>query len=76
VTLTLVDDVKNAWKWLSMWLIAMNGTFIVAYNEFQPLQQYIPPKTAHWIILTLLAATAIGRILKQYDDSNAQPPAK
>lgn len=67
----LVDDWKKAWKWFSMWCIAMNGTFIVAYEQFETIKTMVPDKVAHYIVLGLLALAGIGRILKQAD----APPA-
>jgi hypothetical protein len=63
--MTLVDDVKSWWKWLSTWLLAMNGTFIVAYEQFDTVKAYIPDKWAHTIVGTLLILTFLGRIIKQ-----------
>jgi len=70
----LVDDWKKWWKWLSTWLLAMNGTFIVAYEQFETVKAYIPDKWAHVIVGTLLILTFLGRIIKQ--GQNVQPPAQ
>ncbi len=68
----LVDDWKTWWKWLSTWLVAMNLTFIAAYENITPLKEYIPDKYFHIIVGTLLILTAVGRVIKQ----NAQPPSQ
>lgn len=70
----LVSDAKQWWRWLSTWLLAMNGTFIVVYEQFETIKSYIPDKIAHIIIGTLLILTFLGRVIKQA--SNVQPPVK
>lgn len=61
----LVEDWKSAWKWFSTWLLAMNGTFIVAYENFDTIKAYIPDKFAHIIVGALLILTFLGRVIKQ-----------
>lgn len=61
----LVDDAHKAWTWFSTWLLAMNGTFIVAYENFAPVKEYVPEKWAHAIMGGLLILTFLGRIVKQ-----------
>lgn len=61
----LVDDWKAAWKWFSTWLLAMNGTFILAYEQFDTVKAYIPDKYAHMIVGGLLILTFLGRVIKQ-----------
>lgn len=68
----LVDDAKQAWRWFSTWLIASNAMFIVAYEQFDAIKQYIPDKVAHGIIVGLLVLTALGRVVKQ---GESPPPA-
>lgn len=69
----LVDDWKRFWTWVSMWLIAMNGTFIVAYEQFETVKAFVPDRWAHWIVLGLLALTGVGRILKQAKATDVRP---
>ena len=71
----LVSDVRQWWKWLSTWLLAMNGTFIVAYENFDSVKAFIPDKWAHAIVGGLLILTFLGRVIKQ-GESNATPPAQ
>lgn len=71
--LQLVDDARHFWKWFSTWLVATNGTFIVAYENFQPLKDHISPSLAHWITVALLGATIAGRVIKQYDTEHPDP---
>lgn len=61
----LVEDWKDAWRWFSTWLLAMNGTFIIAYEQFETVKAYIPDKWAHMIVGTLLLLTFLGRVIKQ-----------
>ncbi len=63
--MNLVEDWKTAYRWLSTWLLAMNGTFILAYTQFDTIKAYIPDKWAHGIIGTLLILTFLGRLVKQ-----------
>ena len=70
----LVEDVKSCWKWFSTWLLAMNGTFIVAYQNFQTVQEYIPVKWAHMIVGTLLILTFLGRVIKQGTSNETTAP--
>lgn len=74
--MNLVDDARKWWKWFSTWLIAANGTFVVAYTEFQTVKDYIPERVAHYTIVTLLILTFLGRVIKQSEAQNAQPPAQ
>jgi hypothetical protein len=66
----LVDDAKQWWRWLSTWLLAMNGTFIIAYENIQPLKDYIPDKWFHGIVGALLILTFLGRVVKQSASAN------
>lgn len=61
----LVEDWKTAWRWFSTWCLAMNGTFIVAYEQFDTIKAYIPDKYAHMIVGSLLILTFLGRVIKQ-----------
>ena len=70
----LVDDWKKFWTWISMWLIAMNGTFIVAHEQFDAVKEFVPDRVAHHVVLGLLVLTAVGRILKQA--KNADQPTQ
>jgi hypothetical protein len=67
----LVDDWKRFWTWFSVQMIALNTTFVVAYDQFQVVKDMVPPKIAHWVIVGLLVAAGVGRVIKQYEDSNA-----
>jgi hypothetical protein len=67
----LVDDWRKWWKWLSTWLIASNATFIVAYEQFETVKAYVPDKVAHWVVVSLLVLTALGRIVKQTGGDDA-----
>ncbi len=71
----LVSDAKQWWKWLSTWLLAMNGTFIVAYEQFETVKTYIPDKWAHVIVGGLLILTFLGRVIKQ-GESDETPVTK
>ena len=66
----LVSDVRDWYKWFSTWLLAMNGTFIVAYENFDTIKTYIPDKWAHTIVVCLLILTFLGRVIKQHDADN------
>jgi len=73
-----VDDVSKWWKWASTWLLAMNGTFIVAHEQFDTVKAFIPDKWAHVIVGTLLILTFLGRIIKQSESATnvaSKPPA-
>ena len=60
-----VEDIKEAWKWLSMWLISANATLVVAYEQVQTVKDYIPTNVFHYLVLSLLVMTALGRVIKQ-----------
>ena len=68
-----VQDVRSAWRWFSTWLIAASGTLLIAYENFPPLQGYIPDKWFHAIMGVMLVLIFLGRIVKQQAPS-AQPP--
>lgn len=69
----LVSDAKQWWKWLSTWLLAMNGTFIVAYEQFDTVKAYIPDRWAHTIVGGLLILTFLGRVIKQGENVQRPP---
>jgi len=68
----LVSDWKTAYRWFSTWLLAMNGTFIVAYENFDTVKAYIPDKWAHTIVGVLLVLTFLGRVVKQEQSDAAK----
>jgi len=74
--MSLVDDAKNFWKWLSTWVLALAGIVGTAWEVFPPFQAYIEAHASpsdhfgkYLIGFALLAF--IARIIKQ---TETQPP--
>ena len=64
----LVDEVKQAWRWISVqcmaWAIAIQGAWEAAPDD---LKAGIPPKLVTYVTLALLGLGIVGRLVKQGD---------
>lgn len=57
----LIEDIGQAWKFASVWLIALAGVADILYENMPFVQQYMPQGT-----VSVLAALALaGRLYKQ-----------
>lgn len=62
----LVDDWKQAWKWLSVNCMAVAGSIQCAWIAVpDDMRASIPPTLVHWLTLVLLLAGIGGRLIKQ-----------
>ena len=68
----LVEDWRQAWKWLSVWLAAFAGTALEVYEQVPQFKAYIPDATFHHLMSALVVFIIVGRLVKQ--GPNAQPP--
>jgi hypothetical protein len=64
--MTLVDDAKQAWRWLSVQSMVVAGAIQGAWL-FLPddLKTSIPPNIVQAVTLALLAFGVVGRLVKQ-----------
>jgi membrane protein YqaA with SNARE-associated domain len=61
-----VDDLGNFWKWASTWGLAVLLFVEVTLRDFPPeLLPFLPPEIAASIPTIIIAATFLGRILRQ-----------
>ena len=57
----LIEDIGQAWKFASVWLISLAGVADILYDQMPFVQQYMPQGT-----VSVLAALALtGRLYKQ-----------
>ncbi len=57
----IIDDIKRAPKFLSMWIAGGLGLAASAYEYLPAFRDYLDPTWVKWIALSILAA----RIIKQ-----------
>lgn len=71
----LVDDWRDAWKWLSMNCMvlatAIQGTWIAIPDN---MRSTIPANWVHALTIALLIAGVGGRLIKQGSNNAADPP--
>jgi hypothetical protein len=61
-----VDDVKDAWKWISMQAMAAAIAIQGAWEVLPPdMKTGIPPKLVTYVTLGLLVLGFAGRLVKQ-----------
>ena len=63
----LIDDWKDAWKFLSVQLAAALALLDTAYEYLPAVQTYLPEGWVKWIALAII----VGRIIKQNGERNA-----
>lgn len=66
--LKLVDNARNAWRWVSMQAmtaaLAVQGAWAFVPED---MKTSIPPHIVQWLTLALLAFGIVGRLVKQKD---------
>ena len=64
--LKLVDNARNAWRWVSMQAmtaaIAVQGAWMFVPSD---MKSSIPPNVVQYATLALLALGVVGRLVKQ-----------
>lgn len=72
--MTLVDDAKQAWRWVSMWCMTIAGA-IQASWLFIPadMKASIPPDVVQGVTLALLAFGVAGRLVRQTPKTTEDP---
>tara|TARA_R110000822_G_scaffold64325_5_gene157964 strand:+ start:8188 stop:8415 length:228 start_codon:yes stop_codon:yes gene_type:complete len=64
--LELVDDAKQAWKWISMQAMVLAAAIQGAWLYIpEDLKLSIPPNVVQGVTLVLLVAGVAGRLVKQ-----------
>jgi hypothetical protein len=64
----LIEDAKQAWRWLSMQIPAFNATFLLVWASLpQKFQDALPLPWVIGIAVVLLVAGMVGRLVKQGD---------
>lgn len=59
--LVLVDDVRKAWKFISVQFAALLLCLDYAFQYLPAIQQYFP---AHWVSI-IAAGIIVGRLIRQ-----------
>jgi len=64
--MTLVENAKQSWRWLSVQAMTMAGALQGAWMYVpEDLKVNIPKDVVHWMTLALLVAGVLGRLIKQ-----------
>jgi protein-S-isoprenylcysteine O-methyltransferase Ste14 len=62
----IVDDAKQAWRWLSMQAmtaaLAVQGAWVVLPDD---MRATVPPDYVQWLTFALLGLGIVGRLVKQ-----------
>lgn len=74
MSVKLVDDWKNFYKWFSTWLIALAAAAPVAYAQLPAIQAIIPAPLYLKIQAALTLLIFFGRVISQKPDD--LPPDK
>ncbi len=68
----LVDDWKNAWKWISVHAMLLAASIQGAWTQLpDDLKASLPNHLVSYSTVALLILGIIGRILKQGEEDNA-----
>ena len=62
----LVENIKHAWKWVSMQMMVLALAFQTAW-ELAPLElkSGLTPTQVYYVTITLLVIGVMGRVVKQ-----------
>lgn len=64
--LELVDDAKQAWRWVSMWCMTGAGAIQASWLFIpEDMKASIPPNIVQGVTLALLALGVAGRLIQQ-----------
>jgi hypothetical protein len=64
--MTLVEDVKQSWKWFSMQAMALAGTLQTVWLTIpDDLKTQVPHNLVNYLTLVLVVAGMVGRTVKQ-----------
>lgn len=64
-----VENVKNAWKWLSVQMMILAGSIQTAWEAAPAdLKSSFTPTQIYYVTISLLAIGIIGRLIKQTPD--------
>lgn len=57
----LIEDIRDAWKFASVWIIASIGVLDLLYEQMPFVQQYMPSGT----VAVLAGMALVARLYKQ-----------
>lgn len=64
--LAFVDDVNQAWRWISMWCMTVAGAIQGAWLFIpEDLKASIPANVVQGVTLAILVTGVVGRLVKQ-----------
>lgn len=61
----LVEDWRNAWKWLSVQMVGILAALQVAYELLPAAKGYVDPTLWRWLMVAGLVAVIVGRLKAQ-----------
>ena len=62
----LVENIKHAWKWVSMQMMVLAFAFQTAWELATPeLKSALTPTQVYYVTITLLVIGVLGRVVKQ-----------
>ena len=61
----MVDNWKDAWKWLSTWGLSVIMAAPIAYENIDLLKDALPPNYFHGLVSVLAVITFALRLKKQ-----------
>ena len=67
----LIDDVKSAWRYLSVQLAALLALVATAWPFFPEMQQYLDPAWVKYVALAILVARVVRQNPKSGGDVDA-----
>lgn len=66
MTMKLVDDIQDAWRWFSMWALTVVVAFPAIWAEIpEDAKVLVPAEWQPWIPSLLAIAGMIGRVVDQ-----------
>ena len=72
--MTLVDDAKQAWRWVSMWCMTAAGAIQASWLFIpEDMKASIPPNIVQAATLALLALGVAGRLVRQTPKTTEDP---
>lgn len=69
----LVAEWRDAWRWLSTWLIGAAACAPIAYEQIGTLRDSLPPHLFHWIETGLVVLIFLQNIKRKHNNDNGKP---
>lgn len=67
----LAAEWRDAWRWLSTWLIAAAAVAPMAYENLSVLQNNLPPNIFHWIETGIVCLIFFQNIRRKPNGNNS-----